>query len=273
MPELPEVETIRRDLEDKVLNQKFVGIAVHDGRVIRGVSEKAFIRDCRGQKILAVSRRGKAIIMQLVGGYLIVQPMMTGQLIFFSDRKAGQAHKHTKVTFTLSNGGCLNYNDQRLFGRLTFVKDLKALKFLQTIGPEPFDEAFDPPFIARAVKTRQAPIKSVLMNQQIVAGIGNIYASEILFACGIDPRKPAKRLKAQDIERLHQATVSILKEAVRYRGTSMRDYRDASGQKGNFIDRIRIYGRENEACFVCRKPVTRIVQAGRSTFYCKKCQK
>lgn len=273
MPELPEVETIRRDLEEKVLGQNIKDVVICDGRVIRGIREDVFISRCCGQKIGAVGRRGKAVIIALQTGYLVVQPMMTGQLIFSADAKDNGAHKHTKLTFALSNGGCLNYNDQRLFGRVTFVKDLNELKFLRTIGPEPFDEAFNPQFLSEAVRSRQAPIKSVLMDQQVVAGIGNIYASEILFKSKIDPRRSAKKLKTIEIKRIYRSTISILDEAIRYRGTSMRDYRDAAGQKGNFIDRIKIYGREHEQCFICRTPVKRIVQSGRSTFYCKKCQK
>ena len=273
MPELPEVETIKRDLERTILDQKIVNVTIHDGRVIREISLGNFVRKCQGRTIAAISRRGKAVILTFSPtGYLIVQPMMTGQLIY-TQQANSQMDKHGKVAFLLSNGSRLTYNDQRLFGRLSFVEDLGQVKLFQTIGPEPLDKEFNPNFISQAIKNRTAPIKSFLMNQNFVAGIGNIYASEILFESHIHPERPARKLKSVEIKRLHKMTVEVLEKAIHFRGTSMRNYIDTSGKKGNFINRIKVYGRENEACVVCRAPIQKIVQSGRSTFYCKKCQK
>ncbi len=274
MPELPEIETIKCDLEDKVLGCVMTDVKVRDDRVLGAMKPSAFAREILNKKIASITRRGKAIIFTLSPAkYLVAQLMMTGQFVFFPDQDRNAPDKHTKVTFILSNGGRLNYNDQRVFGRLSLVDDLKSLKFLQTIGPEPLGKAFNPRSIAKLIKGRKAPIKSLLMNQHVVAGIGNIYASEILFDSHIDPQKPAEALREKEIERLHKATVQVLKTAIHCRGTSMRNYIDTNGQKGGFMERIRVYGRENKKCPVCGTPIAKIVQAGRSTFFCKRCQK
>ena len=273
MPELPEVETIKRDLEKKLIGQKILAVTVHDPRVIRNCSSAAFIKNLKNKTFRDVSRRGKAIILSFTDpGYWIVQPMMTGQLIL-RPRLDASSHRFAKVTLRLSNGYDLNYNDQRLFGRLNFYRTLDNIEFFQSLGPEPFGGDFSLPWLKNALAQRSVPIKNLLMHQNFVAGIGNIYASEILFASGIKPTRPAKSLIKKEIEILHKKTIEILEEAIQCRGTSMNSYRDAGGQKGNFIDRIQVYGREGQPCFKCQKNVERLVQAGRSTFFCRRCQK
>ncbi|MBZ0166832.1 MAG: formamidopyrimidine-DNA glycosylase, partial [Candidatus Omnitrophica bacterium] len=180
--------------------------------------------------------------------------------------------KETKVIFRLSNGAFLNYNDQRLFGWLYLVDSLDDIPYLKTIGPEPLGKNFSVEWLSRELKKRTSPIKPLLMNQQFIAGIGNIYASEILYSAGVNPKKKARRLTRKQIEAVHRHTVSILEESIRLRGTSMRNYRDSAGQKGKFMDRIRVYGKKDQQCPVCAAPIMRIVQAQRSTFYCKQCQ-
>ncbi len=274
MPELPEVETIRRDLEKRILSKSITSLLIHDQRILHGCKPASFKAKCLGQIVAGVSRRGKAVIISFQSQtHLIVQLMMTGQLIYLDDHQQNKIDKHTKLTFLFHDNSCLNYNDQRLFGRLTLVNNLEELKFLKMIGPEPFQPEFNPAAMKATFKSRKAPIKSLLMNQNFVAGIGNIYASEILFDSRINPRRLSFTLKNSEIESLHRSTVKILKEAIQYRGTSMRNYLDSSGAKGEFINRIKVYGRENEACLICRTRVVKIVQSGRSTFYCKRCQK
>ena len=273
MPELPEVETIRRDLETRIVNCAITDVRVLDERVIRNCSGRQFAKFCKGKTVQSVSRRGKAILIQLnPASYLVVQPMMTGQLIYCLDQPR-IVDRATKIVFKLSNGASLNYNDQRLFGRVNGVHDLDEIPFLKTIGVEPFDQAFTAQKLKELFHHRPGPIKSLLMNQQLVAGIGNIYASEILFRSQISPTRTARALKFSEIEALRKATIDILKDAVKFRGTSMRNYRDTAGEKGKFMNRIKVYGRGNEECYVCRAPIVKIVQAGRSTFYCKKCQR
>lgn len=273
MPELPEVETVKRDLTQSVLGKRIETIRVIDGRVIRDISSQQFVKRLTGRTIQDISRRGKAIICRLDNDqYLIVQLMMTGQLVFLS-RLPEVLAKETKIIFQLSNQTHLLYNDQRLFGRLTVINDLAGFKHFTKLGPEPFDESFNPVFIKDSFHNRAVAVKKVLLDHTFVAGIGNIYASEILFRSGIDPRRQAKKIKAVEIERMHRLIVEVLNEAILHRGSSMRNYRDGRGEKGEFNALIRVYAREGEPCLDCAKPINKIVQGGRSTFFCKKCQK
>ena len=273
MPELPEVETIKRDLEKKILNQNIVRVFVHEGRVIRNISPRSFVKNLTGKTFAEISRRGKAIIFKFRGsGYLIVQLMMTGQLIY-SAKNPFSKNSPIKVSFQLSNHSYLNYNDQRLFGRLQFCRTLEEIKFFQDLGVEPFSSHLSVPWLARQLISRSTPIKNFLMNQKLIAGIGNIYASEILFAAGIHPRRAAKTLNKKETHSPHAKIREILNEAIRFRGTSMNNYRDASGQKGNYLNRIKVYGREGDPCLVCQSLVERFAQGGRSTFFCRRCQR
>lgn len=269
MPELPEVETIKRDLEKKIKNQTIDDIAVFDDRVIKDLSPRTFIRRIKKTSIKGITRKGKALIITFdPQGYLVVQLKMTGQLIYSQTKGS----KDTKVTFKLSNGHYLHYNDQRTLGWLIYVRNLAEVGYLNGLGPEPLSKSFNSAWLREALQRRKGPIKPLLMNHQFVAGIGNIYASEILFKAHIHPLRSSNRLTDDEVELLHHSTVDILNEAIAHRGSSMRDYRDASGEKGQFNQRIKVYGRRNEACVDCGTSIERIVQAGRSTFYCKTCQ-
>ena len=271
MPELPEVETIVRDLKDKIIGLTIVKAVVYDKRVIRNHKTHDFVSRLIRAKIIGVYRRGKAIVVEFEKSrYLVIQLGMTGQLIYGATMPSIQ---HTRVVFYFSDGDILSYNDQRMFGRLILTDDLNSLSYLKSIGVDPLESDFNREWIARWIKKRKIPIKNLLMNQRFIAGIGNIYASEILFSAGINPQRKAERLTQKEIEDLRLATVGVLKEAIRFRGTSMRNYRDASGLKGKFINRIQVYGRDEESCYGCRSPIVRIVQAGRSTFFCERCQR
>jgi formamidopyrimidine-DNA glycosylase len=270
MPELPEVETIARDLRRKILDQKIEDITVYDARVIRQ-PVKEFTRALKGRRFKKVSRRGKALILELDNGrYFVVQLMMTGQLI---DSARPRQDKVTKVSLRFSNGRYLHYNDQRLFGRLQVVDTLEQIPYFNKLGPEPLTNGFSPSWLAKKLKEKKVPIKALLMDHTFVAGIGNIYASEILFQSRINPKRPAHRLKKDEVSKLHAAARKVLTEAIRWRGTSMNNYRDANGEKGGFIRRIKVYGRENEDCSRCKTPLSKILQRGRSTFFCPRCQR
>ena len=273
MPELPEVETVKRDISRYILGRSIKAVRVIDGRVIRGISIKAFANRLIGRKFVEISRRGKAIICRLDDEQLfVVQLMMTGQLVYAASIPQNPP-KETKVIFELSDASALNYNDQRLFGRLSLIKKLEDIKYFTILGPEPFDKSFNPQFMKDHLTRRSVPIKNALMDHTFVAGIGNIYASEILFRSRIDPRRRAHRLKLNEIECVHRVTREVLDEAIKFRGSSMRNYRDGDGKKGTFNKRIKVYAREDEPCESCRAPIVRIVQGGRSTFFCQSCQK
>lgn len=273
MPELPEVETIKRDLKKTILGKRIEEVVIFDKRVIKDLSARRFIQQAKGCTFKDVWRRGKAIVIVLdQQRYLVVQVKMTGQLIYQPKWNQESRLKETKVVFRLSNGYHLLYNDQRLFGWLYLVGDLNKIPCLTTIGPEPLNGEFTTEWLYNALKKRRTPIKTLLMNQVFLAGIGNIYASEILFRARIHPQKVSQKLNKKEIDALHLSIKNILEEAIRCRGTSIRNYRDVEGKKGKFINRIKVYGREKESCYVCKEPIHRIVQGGRSTFFCKHCQ-
>jgi len=269
MPELPEVETIKRDLSRLIIGQGIEDVFVRDDRVIKSHKLNDFISSLKSKTVQGVDRRGKLIVISFKeGGYLLAHLKMTGQLIYGERLNL----KETKVVFKLSRGQYLNYNDHRLFGRLSFVRQLQDEPFLNAIGPEPLKNGFNTEWLSRNLKRRSVSIKTLLLDQHFVAGIGNIYASEILFDAGINPLKPASRLTKKEVASLYQSTLDILREAIQYRGCSMRNYRDASGEEGKFLNRVRVYNREHQPCRVCGTMIQRMVQNGRSTYFCQRCQ-
>ncbi|MBL8012920.1 MAG: DNA-formamidopyrimidine glycosylase [Candidatus Omnitrophica bacterium] len=273
MPELPEVETVSRDLSGTLLGLTIKKVEIIDARVVRDILPAKFCAVLKAKIIKRISRRGKAIIFGFDSGpFFIVQLMMTGQLVHAAALPV-PVLKETKVIFTLSDGSHLLYNDQRLFGRLTLIENLNDFRHFQLLGPEPFETDFNPDYMQGVLKNKTVAIKKVLLDHGFVAGIGNIYASEILFRCRIDPRRNAKSLDVKEITSLHYQIIEVLQEAIEYRGSSMRNYRDGQGKKGRFNERIRVYARENESCPNCSHKVLRITQGGRSTFFCKKCQR
>ncbi|MDE2027683.1 MAG: DNA-formamidopyrimidine glycosylase, partial [Candidatus Omnitrophica bacterium] len=185
----------------------------------------------------------------------------------------GKENRHTRVAFILTGGRRLLYNDQRRFGQLRVVKRLDEVGYLNVLGPEPFADEFSADYMRENFLKSSRPIKNMLLDHTFVAGIGNIYACEMLFKSGIDPRRPACRITKEKIGILHQIISEVLQEAILHRGSSLRNYRDGMGRKGSFTQRLAVYGREGCPCLRCGDPVRRIIQAGRSTFYCGHCQK
>ncbi len=274
MPELPEVETITTDLNKQIKNLNIEECFIYDDRVVFPAQKRTLKKKVLGKTISSVYRRSKMIIIQFKNeGYLLVHLKMTGQLIYQEDLNLSKDSRDTKVVFKLSNGKYLNYNDQRTFGKLKFVNSLAESSYILTSGPEPLEKGFSLQWLDGSLKSRSAPIKNLLLNQHFIAGIGNIYASEILFDAQNKPTKQANKLTKKQIAALHATTISILKDAVKCRGVSMRNYRDASGKKGRFQDKIRVYGKGNQQCPLCGNEIIKITQAQRSTFYCNSCQK
>jgi len=268
MPELPEVETIVRDLSKSVLRKRFFDVIVHDAFLLRQKPED-FIRRIKNQSIDRISRRGKAIIVHLSSGdFLVIQLMMTGQLTV-----GNLEDKHTRIKFAFADGTCLLYNDQRRFGQLRVVGNLNEIKHFNILGPEPFSKEFTAAFMREAFQKTTRPIKNVLLDHTFVAGIGNIYACEILFRSQLSPKRQARRINVSETKIIHRRITEVLNEAIDYRGSSIRNYRDGAGKKGKFNERLAVYARQGLPCPQCQKPVKRIVQSGRSTFYCGHCQK
>jgi formamidopyrimidine-DNA glycosylase len=270
MPELPEVETIVRDLRRLVSGATIRRASVSRPDLIIG-SPATFEDALANRRIREVDRRAKNIVIRLNGDRLIVNLGMTGRVLVL-DRDAANP-PHTGAQFELADGRTIVYQDVRRFGRLEVIPadawDIRT----GSMGVEPLSEDFTPDLLLRIARLSRVAVKTWLMDQKRVVGVGNIYASEALFRAKVNPRKAAKRLTKREVGRLHQAIRDVLQEAIDFRGTTLLDYRDPSGERGGFAARLRVYDREGEPCVNCGSPIRRIVQAGRSTFYCPSCQR
>jgi formamidopyrimidine-DNA glycosylase len=272
MPELPEVETVRRDLTDRILDREIVRVKVADPLVTIG-DPKAFARKLRGRRIESIGRRGKALIFALDKPPLLITHFrMTGQLYPVA---AGEAPDHTRVIFALSDGHELIYRDTRRLGRLELAPDETHSEILANLGRDALEDPPSREELAALLSRRKAPIKHLLMDQRQIAGIGNIYAAEILHRCNIHPEEPCASLKPRQVACLLDMTRTVLTEAIGQRGTTISDYVTGTGGKGEFQYALRVYMREGEPCERkgCSGRVERIVQQGRSTYLCPKCQR
>jgi formamidopyrimidine-DNA glycosylase len=274
MPELPEVETIRRSLEAKIKGKTFTGAEVFLEKIIRGISPGDLDEKLSGRKITGIERRGKYIIIRLTGDVcMVVHLRMTGQLFYCLPEQ--EKVKHTHVVFHLSDKAELRFADQRQFGKiqLTAIKELDQVSGLKDLGVEPLSGAFTREFFKKGLRKRRTKIKPLLLDQTFVAGIGNIYADEALFRARINPARIAAILSPREASKLYLAIREVLLEGVENNGTSIKDYVDGEGNQGSNQDNLRVYGREGQACSKCGKTIERKVIAGRSAHFCPKCQK
>ncbi len=272
MPELPEVETIRRDLTLRIVGRIVVEAWVSPDapKLVQGETAESFCRRLAGRTVEELDRRGKYLLLRLDSGLTwIVHLRMTGGLIH--TRNGCRDDRFLRARFRLDDGGELSYVDLRKLGTMWLVEDESAV--VGKLGPEPLGEAFDPQEMRRLLAKRAAPVKSVLMDQHAIAGIGNIYADESLFEAGIRPAKAARRLSRVAAERLHWAIRKVLVEALGDRGSSFRDYVDAEGEQGMHQLRVKVFRRTGEPCYVCGTAIRRIKVGGRSTHYCPRCQR
>ncbi|MFA5092394.1 MAG: DNA-formamidopyrimidine glycosylase [Candidatus Omnitrophota bacterium] len=266
MPELPEVETIKQDLSKVIIGKKIIKVAINNPKVIREPAPLQFKKSLEGQTIRNVLRRAKLLILELSNGlFLTVHLKMTGQLVY-----PGGSEK-SRLAFHLSDGSILDFNDHRLFGELRLVKDWKKLKFVQGLGPEPFDLT-SADFKAMLLK-RKTKIKPLLLDQSFISGIGNIYAAEILFHARINPERVAQSLSSKETESLYKETKKVLTKAIQHGGSSVDDYVRVSGKNGDYARFHQVYGRDKQPCLVCHHPIKRFTQGGRGTYFCDKCQK
>jgi formamidopyrimidine-DNA glycosylase len=278
MPELPEVEVIRRDLEREVVGKKIKTIDVNRLRSIRRhKTSKEFAAALQGAKIRAVTRRGKYLVMRLDGDRaLVVHLGMSGQLLRAKSARTALP-KHTHVVLTFTEGGQLRFVDPRTFGEM-FVTTLGELEDQVTelahLGVDPLEHAMSWETFGRTIIQRRVKLKTLLMDQKFVAGIGNIYSDEILWNAGLRWDRTSDTLSDQEIRRLSRAIVETLQEAVKYRGSSLADeqYVDLFGEKGGFQEHHNVYDREGKLCPRCRHPVVRMRYSNRSTFFCAACQ-
>jgi formamidopyrimidine-DNA glycosylase len=263
MPELPEVETVVRSIRPLV-GRRIVSAEFRNLRVLRGGDPDAMSARLAGRRITAVTRYGKFIVASLGGGgYLMVHLGMTGKLLL-----GGDAGKHTHAIFTFDRGMLL-YDDSRQFGCIELSEEFP--RRVARLGPEPLEIPFED--FAAAMKKRQTRIKSLLLNQTFLRGLGNIYADEALFRAGIHPLAMAGRIRADRARKLYDAIVAVLNEAIAAGGSSISDYVDAEGRKGFFQISHRVYQRTGEPCTKCRTPIRRVIVTQRSSHFCPKCQK
>ncbi|HEX2039976.1 MAG TPA: bifunctional DNA-formamidopyrimidine glycosylase/DNA-(apurinic or apyrimidinic site) lyase [Acidimicrobiales bacterium] len=278
MPELPEVETIRRDLDREVVGKKIKTVEASGLRSIRRhKSKKDFASRLEGRKITGVQRRGKYLLLKLDGGdVLVVHLGMSGQLLRAKGPKEPLV-KHTHVVLTFTQGGQLRYVDPRTFGEL-FVTALdeveSAVPELAHLGFDPLDDVMSWARFGAVLQAKKTKLKPLLMDQKVIAGIGNMYADEILWAAGLRPDRSSETLSSQEIRRLYRAMVETLQDAIKHRGSSLADeqYRDLFGEVGGYQGEHKVYDREGEPCRRCRSPIARTKAAGRSTFSCPQCQ-
>jgi formamidopyrimidine-DNA glycosylase len=271
MPELPEVETIRRDLLPLLKGRTFtdVWLSPEAPRLVQAPLPADLARLLPGRRIEDISRRGKFLVFHLSGGlYLVVHLRMTGALLH---RPAGAPpDRYVRAVLSLDDGSELRFSDLRKFGALWLVPDLSIV--LGRLGPEPLDGGLTPSLLRELTARRRAPIKSLLLDQRALAGLGNIYADEALFAAGLHPQRPASGLSDSEVERLHEAIGRVLTEALADRGASFSDYVDASGQEGRHQFRVQVFRRTGQPCYVCGREIARVKVAGRSSHFCPRCQ-
>ncbi len=270
MPELPEVETVRRVLAKKIIGTKIVDVKVYYDKTIT-IDKKKFIENLKNQKINDLKRRGKWLIFQLDDYYLISHLRMEGKYVF---RKPNQAlEKHQHVCFLLDNDIDLRYEDSRKFGRMQLIKKdaFNLVFFFQNLGPEP--EQLELEYLKNTYQKRKIHIKTALLDQSIFVGVGNIYADEILFLSKINPKKKTNELTDSEIKKIITNTKKVLKKAINLGGTTISTYMPEEGKKGMFQQELLVHNRANELCFTCQNKIIKAKVNNRGTYYCPKCQK
>ena len=293
MPELPEVETVRRGLEQKLNNFIISSVEVcRDSTVAYPINKQEFIEGLQGSLIYKWGRRGKYLIAELkkfknnnietiseqslkCNGYLVVHLRMTGY--FKLTNNSSQPCKHTRIRIFDNKNNELRYIDLRSFGQMWWVQEglspNDVIKGLGSLGPEPFSENFDINYLNKIISKRKKSIKSILLDQKIIAGIGNIYADESLYAAGISPFREANTIEKNELIRLKESIIDVLKKSIGSGGTTFSDFRDLEGESGNFGLQTNVYRRTGKECRKCKNLIERKKIAGRSTHWCRKCQK
>jgi formamidopyrimidine-DNA glycosylase len=276
MPELPEVETVRRDLERLVVGRSIVACRVEPGaeRLVQLVAPAEFCRQLSGRSIAGLRRRGKYLIADLDDGRAwVIHRRMSGNILY--REASAPPDDYTRAVFALDDGHELRWTDLRKFGTMWVVED--ATMVMEALGPEPLEAEFTPEVLRQRAGKRAAPIKSVLLDQSVLAGMGNLYADEALHRAKIHPLRPANRLTRADFDRLHAGIVAALRMGLEARGsslgTTLRDHVNVDGAPGRNQETVVAYGREGEPCYTCGSLMRRIKVGGRSSVFCPTCQR
>jgi formamidopyrimidine-DNA glycosylase len=273
MPELPEVETIVRQLAPHLPGLRIGSIEITHADLLRE-EPGLFRKSLTEEEFLSVTRRGKKLVFRLTGPRILVVNLgMTGQLLFLPSPESTPPPRHRALSFSLLPGGVLHYSDARRFGCLRLMTPEEWEEESDRLGPEPLGAGLTDSLFFEGTSTSRSPIRSWLLNQTRIAGIGNIYANEALFRAQVHPARQASSLDEGESARLLTSIRTVLEEAISARGTTMRDYRTAEGDRGDFGPLLRVYGRKGSPCPVCNTAVARIVFGNRSAFLCPRCQR
>lgn len=273
MPELPEVETVKNTLKRLVLNRTITNVKVRYNNIIEYPTSTEFVEKIRNEKINDIHRRGKWLVFELDNYYLLSHLRMEGK--YFLKQINDELDKHEHVIFELDNGEELRYRDTRKFGKMLLIdKDkLEDCKPIKELGLEPWDNNLTGNYLLDKYKNKRLPIKSVLLDQSIITGIGNIYADEILFLSKLNPCKISSTLTIKECNNIINYTKEVLERAIELGGTTIRTYESSEGVHGRFQNNLLVHNRKDEKCPNCDTVIEKIVVGGRGTYYCKVCQK
>lgn len=272
MPELPEVETVVRGLRRPLVGQQIISVEYEKSSVIRRPSPDEFMARVTGQRVLSINRRAKYILCQLEDGILAVHLKMTGRL-YVADQPATEesgVDRWVRILFRLANGQTLYFSDARRFGGVFYIHDIAEIA--PNLGPEPLEDNFTPAVLTERLNGRNRQIKALLLEQSFIAGVGNIYADESLFAAKIHPLRRADTLTKAEIKRLHGTIRDALNSGIQHEGASINWYRKPDGTTGESQDHFAVYDREGEPCLRCGAPIVKIRVAQRGTHFCPHCQ-
>lgn len=276
MPELPETETIARDLDREIAGSRVVAVTVTKADVLREVSAQGLRKRVTGTSIVRAWRRAKLVVLDLSSNdRIVVQPRFTGALLIDTGSNLDERElRYSTLRLDLGDGRAVHYRDIRRLGTVALMSPRRFEEYTAELGIEPLDPAFTGDHLSALLRSSRQATKKVLMDQRVLAGVGNIYANEALWRAKIDPSRVANRVSTDESALLRDAIVSVLSESIEQRGTSFRDYRDATGSRGSFAERLSVYGREGEPCPRCghRLIGTHAID-GRSTVLCARCQK
>ncbi|MEI4220243.1 MAG: bifunctional DNA-formamidopyrimidine glycosylase/DNA-(apurinic or apyrimidinic site) lyase [Candidatus Dasytiphilus stammeri] len=268
MPELPEVEIIRRGIEKYLVGKTVLFAKIRNGILKYPVSKEIY--HLRDQQILSVRRRAKYLLIQLELGYIIVHLGMSGSFRIVSLETSFSKHDH--IDIVMSNQKILRYTDPRKFGSLRWSNNPDACEYIKTLGPEPLSSDFSVSYLFKKSRNCRLAVKSFLMNTKLVGGIGNIYANESLFLAGIFPSRKSSTLNFNEAQKLVEAIEIVLQRSIIYGGTTIRDFCNVDGKIGNFRNLLNVYGRTGKSCYQCSRLIERITYQKRSTFVCRNCQ-
>ena len=275
MPELPEVETVRRRLEPKLAGRRFEQVDITDARLTRPFDPVEVAAELQGERVATVDRRGKYLIVRFESGRaLLIHLRMTGNVLHVEAGAAFEADSHQHAVVRLDDGSNIVYRDVRRFGTWLLAEPDEVEPYLaERLGREPLAAAFTTKRLAEALANRRAPVKAAILDQRRLAGVGNIYADEALWRARIHPQRPAGELDLDELRALHRGIRAALRAGIERQGATLRDYRTPDGGSGRMQHEFKVYGRDGEPCPRCSRPIEKIRAAGRGTWFCPGCQR